>query len=88
MLVIRRRVGESLFIGDDIEIEVLDVCGGQIKIGIQAPRQIIILRSEVRLTAEANRLAARQATPAIMRMLAGKLSPAAQENTIPPDKDN
>ena len=73
MLIIRRRVGESVFIGEDIEVEVLEVCGGQIKIGIEAPREILVLRSEVRMTAEANRLAALHAGPAALAKLAKKL---------------
>ena len=74
MLVIRRRVGESLFIGDDVEVEVLDICGTQIKIGIQAPREIVILRREVRLTAEANRLAAQHIAPEVLTRLAKNLN--------------
>lgn len=59
MLVIRRRAGESVLIGDEIEIEVLDVAGTQVKIGISAPRDVLILRREVRVTAEQNELASR-----------------------------
>jgi carbon storage regulator CsrA len=51
---------------------VLDICGNQIKIGISAPREILVLRSEVRLTAEANRLAARSANPSEFANLARK----------------
>lgn len=72
MLIIRRRVGESLFIGEDIEIQVLEQCGAQIKIGIEAPREILVLRSEVRLTAEANRLAALHGDRAALTKLAKK----------------
>ncbi len=86
MLIIRRRVGESLFVGENIEIEVLDICGGQIKIGIHAPREIVILRSEVRLTAEANRLAALHSVPTALTTLAKKLR--AQETQVSPDKHN
>ena len=88
MLVIRRRIGESLFIGNDVEVEVLGIFGNQIKIGINAPREILILRSEVRLTAEANRLAAQHASPALFASLAKKLQAAAHEPTIASDKDN
>jgi carbon storage regulator len=47
MLVITRRVGESLFIGNDIEVVVLAVKGNQIRIGIQAPKEIEVLREEL-----------------------------------------
>lgn len=58
MLVIRRRAGESLLIGDQIEIEILDVGPSQVKLGIRAPREVTVLRREVKLTGEENRAAA------------------------------
>ncbi len=54
MLVIRRRAGESLFIGDDVEIRILEMGTSQVKLGIEAPKDIKVLRSEVRETEEAN----------------------------------
>ncbi len=57
MLVIRRKTGESLLIGSEIEIEVIDLSPGRVKLGIHAPREIPILRKEVKLTAEQNRAA-------------------------------
>jgi carbon storage regulator len=57
MLVISRRPGESVFIGDDIEVELLDISHSQVKLGIRAPRQIPVLRSEIRLTAQQNLVA-------------------------------
>jgi carbon storage regulator len=59
VLVIRRRAGESVLIGDGVEVEVLEIAGNQVKIGISAPRDVLILRREIRLTAEQNELAAR-----------------------------
>ncbi len=59
MLVIRRRAGESAFIGDQIQVEVLEVAGTQVKLGITAPKDVLILRNEVRVTADQNRLASR-----------------------------
>lgn len=47
MLVITRKQGESLLIGDDIEITILKVGDGSIKIGIEAPKDKVILRKEV-----------------------------------------
>ncbi len=54
MLVIRRRTGESFLIGDQIEVEILEIEGGQVKIGIRAPREVPILRKEIASTREAN----------------------------------
>ena len=47
MLVLSRRADESLFIGDDIKIMVLDIRGGQVRIGITAPDSIKVHREEV-----------------------------------------
>ncbi len=49
MLALTRKVGESIIIGDDVEITVLAVHGDQIKIGIDAPRSVAIHRKEVYL---------------------------------------
>ncbi len=47
MLVLTRRLGESINIGDKIKITVVDIDGKQVKIGIEAPRDISIFREEV-----------------------------------------
>ena len=58
MLVLRRRPGESLLIGDDIEIHILSLSPQGAKIGIQAPKQTPILRKELKITQEQNEAAA------------------------------
>jgi len=47
MLVLSRRADESLYIGDDIKITILDIRGGQVRIGITAPDTIKVHREEV-----------------------------------------
>ncbi len=47
MLLLTRRDGESIHIGDDIKVTVLEVKGNQVKIGIDAPGDIAILREEL-----------------------------------------
>lgn len=47
MLILNRKAGESIIIGEDIEITILEIEEGRIKIGIDAPRDINILRKEI-----------------------------------------
>ncbi len=47
MLILTRRVGETLMIGDDVSITVLGVKGNQIRIGIDAPKEIAVHRKEI-----------------------------------------
>lgn len=47
MLVLSRRTDESVFIGDDIKITVLDIRGGQVRLGIIAPESVKVHREEV-----------------------------------------
>jgi carbon storage regulator len=60
MLVIRRRAGETLLIGEEIEIEVLETGGSQVKLGIRAPKHVIVLRKEIQITGQENVLAAKE----------------------------
>lgn len=47
MLILTRKVGESLLIGDDISVTVLSVRGNQVKIGINAPKDVSVHREEI-----------------------------------------
>lgn len=47
MLVVSRKMGESIVIGDNIEISILDVSEGIVRIGIEAPKKVKILRKEL-----------------------------------------
>ena len=47
MLILTRRVGESLIIGDDVTITVLGVKGNQVRIGVDAPRDVAVHREEI-----------------------------------------
>jgi carbon storage regulator len=58
MLVLRRRAGESVLIGDEIEVELLAVTQQGAKIGIRAPKETIVLRKELKITQEQNAQAA------------------------------
>ena len=47
MLILTRRVGEALMIGDDVSITVLGIKGNQVRLGIEAPRSIAVHREEI-----------------------------------------
>ena len=47
MLILTRKIGESLIIGDDVEITVLSVRGTQVKLGVNAPKEIAVHRQEI-----------------------------------------
>jgi len=47
MLVLARRLNESIIIGDEIEVVVIDIRGDQVKLGIKAPKKITVHRKEV-----------------------------------------
>ena len=47
MLILTRKVNETLMVGDDVSVTVLGIKGGQIRIGINAPREIAVHRQEV-----------------------------------------
>ena len=47
MLILTRKVNESLLVGDDVKLTVLGIKGGQIRIGISAPRDVSVHRQEV-----------------------------------------
>lgn len=47
MLVLSRRLGETLIIGDDIKITVLGISGNQVRLGIAAPKNVSVHREEV-----------------------------------------
>lgn len=47
MLILTRRISETLMIGDDVTVTVLGVKGGQVRIGVNAPRDIAVHREEI-----------------------------------------
>lgn len=55
MLVIRRKRDQVIRIGDSIEVTVLEIENGQVKLGISAPREIPVFREEIAATRQSNR---------------------------------
>ncbi|HPC47917.1 MAG TPA: carbon storage regulator CsrA [Deltaproteobacteria bacterium] len=62
MLILTRKVGESVAIGDDIQISVVEIKGTQVKLGIRAPREISVHRQEIYLKIQEENLRASQVT--------------------------
>lgn len=62
MLILARKIGEAIAIGDDIKIRVLEVKGAQVKLGVDAPEDITVHREEIYLRIlEENKKAALEA---------------------------
>ena len=94
MLTLTRSVGETIRIGDDIEVHVVEVRGGTVRLGFKAPREVAIHREEVyRQIAEANLLAAQVTADSLGALAAFAPSAAATDRdrrprrrTRPPDR--
>lgn len=68
MLILTRKVGQKLRIGDDTEITILDVKGRQVRIGIVAPKGVPILREEVLKRIEEENVRATQHIPTTVEL--------------------
>ncbi len=92
MLTLTRSVGESIRIGEDIEVYVVEVRGGTVRLGFKAPREVTIHREEVyRQIAEANLLAAKVTADSLGALAAFAPQPVEAEQPSdaapPPAKD-
>jgi len=81
MLVLSRQRDETIMIGDDIEVTVVDIRGDKVRLGINAPREISVHRKEVYDAIRRENRAAAQVKPEDVSGVAGKAAPKT------PDKD-
>ena len=88
MLTLTRSVGETIRIGDDIEVHVVEVRGGTVRLGFKAPREVAIHREEVyRQIAEANLLAAQVTADSLGALAAFAPSATATGSVATEDAD-
>jgi len=76
MLVMSRRQGETILIGDEIEIVIAHVGRSRVKVGIRAPRQMQVVAREIKLVSEENRRAAGASASGLSNLI-GRLRPQA-----------
>jgi carbon storage regulator len=73
MLRITRRAGERIILGDDVIVEVMEIRGQTVRLGIDAPRSVPVYREEIWLEVKRENQAAAQAASADLPGVAGKL---------------
>jgi carbon storage regulator len=75
MLVMSRREGETILIGDDIEIVIARIGRSRVKVGIRAPRAMPVMARELKLVREENLAAAAGPSPASLTTLIARYHP-------------
>jgi len=63
MLIITRKPGEKIMLGDDVTVEVIEVSGSSVRIGIDAPRSVPVYREEIWAAVKEENTAAAKAAP-------------------------
>ncbi len=85
MLILARRIGESIMIGDQVEISVVDIKGDQVKLGINAPSQVKVYRREVYAAIQEENRAAAAAAPKSLPSIEGLIEKTEKTEKKPPD---
>lgn len=89
MLILTRKLGESITIGDDIKVTVLGVFGRQVRIGIDAPPRVVVHREEIYVKIQQeNRKAAKsvkQDLATVVKLLKDKISGDSRKKKKNPD---
>lgn len=81
MLMMARKEGETILIGDDIEVVIAHIGRSRVKVGIRAPRQLTVMAREVKLVRDENLAASTRSDKAFSRLLT-QLRPAASSPPV------
>ena len=73
MLILSRKPGEALDINGKIEIKIIEVSGDKVRLGIEAPKDVKVLRSELRQTMESNKKASEAVAPDAFKNMLDKI---------------
>jgi len=84
MLVMRRRPGEAIVIGDGIEVEVIEISSSRVKLGIRASREVAVVRKEAAQLVSENKAASLQASSETLQRLALAFSQPSQPDAALP----
>ena len=82
MLMMARREGETILIGDDIEVVIAHIGRSRVKVGIRAPRELTVMAREVKLVRDENLVASARSDTALSRLLT-RLRPAPSSSPAP-----
>jgi carbon storage regulator len=63
MLILSRKVGEKIMIGDDVSVSIIEIRGDQVRLGVDAPKAVKVYRQEVFDAIKAENKAAAESTP-------------------------
>jgi carbon storage regulator len=67
VLIITRRAGERIMVGDDVVVEIMEIVGNSVRVGIQAPRSLPVYREEIWEAVKEENRAAAQVSPDSLR---------------------
>lgn len=84
MLILTRKVGQGFYVGDNVEITITEISGDKVRVGIEAPKEVKILRMELSETMQQNQQASGKTDTNTLRALAKDLR---QNNRQPEDKE-
>ena len=84
MLVLARQRDQTIIIGDDVEVTVVDIRGDKVRLGVNAPRTVSVHRKEVYDAIKKENKAAAEVKPEDLSGLGGKIGPAKGQQAQPP----